>query len=1014
MLVLFALSIAISVRMVPKNLSGINDQIARSEYSYVKQQITSTIQQQNPGLPAAYLQSQIDSAYQATINNATYQNQIDSAIAQGIKQQKSLFVNPSTGRPFMPDIDPYFWLYYADNLVSKGHIGDSVRNGVQWDNRELAPNGRPVTGADFHPYLIAGLYKVMHAFNHGITVMLAQEWYPVIFFALIVILTFLIGASITNAWGGFFAATVLALIPGALNRTVWGRGDTDALVIFFPLLTLYLFMEAFTVKDLWAKLTFASLAGLVAGFFAWAWSGWWYVPMFAFATIGLYLAYRMVRYAIERSLWKKWPWVVPLIFIAALAALIGFVWIGSVRDFNVATQIIGFPVAGLAGLVVLAGIGLYLLGRVSKNEALRKGGLKENYEFWNQAGVWQPVSFTAAFGVITVLSLLVFRHTLSLLTSFLGVFSFGQIKAPTNGATFFPNVYTTVAELNPAKNLQQVFSNLVGNVTYHVGSVQGVLSILVLAGAATLLFFMASRMFDSKPIRAWLSVLGGGLLGVVAIVGLFKGTIGVGTILLALAIVGVIAAIVGKQDEDGFDVRYGILLLVWVAATTYATLLGVRFVLLLAPAFAIAVGAGAGYLAGLASDAFPNEARWRWGATIGMIALLSVLVFAMPGTVAKPNGNPTLGTVGLYSQAHTLAGQDLPLMDTTWYALLHHINQTTPNDTIITSWWDFGHIFKYYAHRPVTFDGATQNTQVAHWVGKLLLTRSEKQSIGILRMLDCSDDSGFNRINSNITHDQFETLHIIDNITTMNKSQATTYLQGRGYSASDIDYILQQTHCTPPQGLLIASGDMVGKAGVWGHFGAWDFRRADVYDKISNEGLERTAAIKLIEQQLNQTYTQAFDTYDTIHSSSYQSADQWIAPYPSILGTAPCTGSADNLTCTVNLQSGTVPVHVNATAQQATIATQNGTIPAPFGMMVNGTFVTHDLNSPITLGFALLTGNNQIVVSSPQDVGSIFERLYYYGGQGLPCYTTFMKQNWPRGGMINTYSANWTCADQLS
>lgn len=1016
-LVLIALCVSYSIRMVPKNLSGLQDQVASTVYSNIKAQIANSIQQQNPGLPQSFIQGQIDSAFTSYVNNASNKRLINQVIQQGTKQEKTQFIDPATGRPFMPDIDPYFWLYYADNIVATGHPGDSVHHGVQWDNLQLAPNGRAVTPQDFITYLIAGLYTVMHPFNHNMTTMLAQEWYPVIVFTLIVILTFLIASSITNKWGGFFAAVAISLIPGALSRTLFGRGDTDALVIFFPLLALYLFMEAFTVKDLWAKLTFASLAGFVTGFFAWAWSGWWYIAAFVLATIGIYGLYRMARYAVEQGLLTRWPWLAPSVIGIVIAALVAFVWIGAVHDFSVAVKYVGFALAGLGGIVLVIGIGLYVLSRLRKGAAPTEGWRSINYRFWDQPGVWQPIAFTAAFSVIAMLAVLLFMGSINPVLGLFRVFSFGKIKAPTLGPTFFPNVYTTVAELNPAQNLQQVYSNLVGVVTYPLASVQGILGLLLLFGSAAIVFYIAWKIMEEKPIRGWLATLGGGLLTVTGLLALFHGgNLSVGTIMLSLGLIGIVAALVGKQDADGFDVRYGILLLVWVAATTYATLLGIRFVLLLAPAFAIATGAGAGYLVGLARDAFPQDARKRWASRLGLLVMLCLVVFFMPGISANPDGTNSFHVLGLYEQAHVLAGQDLPLMDATWYALLTQIRNTTPPNTIITSWWDFGHIFKYFAHRPVTFDGTTQNTQAAHWVGKLLLTRSQKESIGILRMLDCSGGEGFNRIDNNITHDQFETLHILDNLTTMNQSQAEAYLTGRGYNESDIAYILAQTHCTPPEGLLIASGDMVGKAGVWGHFGAWDFRRADVYDKISNEGLDRTSGIKLIEQQLNETYTQAFDTYDTIHSSDYSQADQWIAGYPGFLGISSCTGPADNLTCDVSLQQGTVVVTINATEQRAFVHVPNGngTQPVPFGMLVNGTFVTHDLSSPVTLGFALLPGNSQVIVSSPEDVGSIFELLYYYNGSGLPCYDTFKQQPWPQGGHINTYSANWTCADKLS
>jgi asparagine N-glycosylation enzyme membrane subunit Stt3 len=66
---------------------------------------------------------------------------------------------------------------------------------------------------------------------------------------------------------------------------------------------------------------------------------------------------------------------------------------------------------------------------------------------------------------------------------------------------------------------------------------------------------------------------------------------------------------------------------------------------------------------------------------------------------------------------------------------LQWIGNNTSNNTVITSWWDFGHLFTYEANRPVTFDGSSQNSPRAYWVGKALLTSNETLSVGILRML---------------------------------------------------------------------------------------------------------------------------------------------------------------------------------------------------------------------------------------------------------------------------------------
>jgi len=73
------------------------------------------------------------------------------------------------------------------------------------------------------------------------------------------------------------------------------------------------------------------------------------------------------------------------------------------------------------------------------------------------------------------------------------------------------------------------------------------------------------------------------------------------------------------------------------------------------------------------------------------------------------------------TQAKAIGDGSLPNFDDGWYAGMEKIKNETSQDAIITSWWDFGHFFATVGDRGVTFDGGSQTTPQAHWVGKLLL-----------------------------------------------------------------------------------------------------------------------------------------------------------------------------------------------------------------------------------------------------------------------------------------------------
>ena len=77
------------------------------------------------------------------------------------------------------------------------------------------------------------------------------------------------------------------------------------------------------------------------------------------------------------------------------------------------------------------------------------------------------------------------------------------------------------------------------------------------------------------------------------------------------------------------------------------------------------------------------------------------------------------------ASAYGISSTVVPGTDDSMVSSLQWIENNTANNTVITSWWDFGHLFTYEANRPVTFDGSSQNSPRAYWVGKALLTSNE-------------------------------------------------------------------------------------------------------------------------------------------------------------------------------------------------------------------------------------------------------------------------------------------------
>lgn len=247
---------------------------------------------------------------------------------------------------------------------------------------------------------------------------------------------------------------------------------------------------------------------------------------------------------------------------------------------------------------------------------------------------------------------------------------------------------------------------------------------------------------------------------------------------------------------------YIVLFTVWILFTAYTVTKGSRFI----EGFSISMGLAAGLSIGLVVPGIAKRIK-----DMRYCALVSLIIVAV---VAAPS---------LYF-AYGISNSVVPGTDDSMYSSLENIKGTTAPNTVIMSWWDFGHLFATVADRPVTFDGGTQTTPRAYWIGKALLTNNEDLSAGILRMLATSGDQGILTV-ENYTKNTGKSVEILEKILPANKQNAQSILLNEyKMTPEQAQNIIQYTHPdnqTPH--LFVTSSDMLGKAAWWSYFGSWDF-----------------------------------------------------------------------------------------------------------------------------------------------------------------------------------------------
>jgi dolichyl-diphosphooligosaccharide--protein glycosyltransferase len=793
LLLLIPILLTIFIRLEPQNLTATDNWAQSSVQNYYKSNIAQQINAQYPNLPTTQKQKLIDEQYLQF--QKTNKDQIKEQVTQTSIYFKSGFQYQDNGttHAFLGDLDSYFYLRQAENVADHGNVCDQVVDGKCIDSLMIATETRPAVPS-MHPHATVVLYNFLHIFNSKINLMDAAFLLPTVVAIIAVISAFFLARKLMNNVAGFFAAMFIAVSPLLISRTL--GSDTDIWNIMFPILIMWIFIEAFEAKTLLKKIILTATTSILFSAFCFAWSGWWYI--FDFIIIGLiaYVGFELIKHYIKHKRIEKT--IIPILKDNGilLASLIVFTAIFTTLFVSFEM----FKFAFTAPLELSGGL------KVAATQELW-GNILTTVAELNEAGIGTIISQTA-FGINILFSI-----------AMLGI------------------IFTLVKRQPDSKEYM-----------------------LIIFSAIVYLFLISTKALNMNPLL-YLALLS--LPLVVAIIMLFL------------------------EKESKVDVKAAFILMIWFVGMIFASIKGVRFILLITPVFSIAIGIAIGYIYQYLTRIMQNS--------IKMNEILSkVLVFIVLALILITPIRAGIATGESY----------MPSMTTGWWDSLTKIKMESEPDAIITSWWDFGHWFKYVADRRVTFDGASQLPPLGHWIGKSLQTNNEAETIGIIRMVDCGSNRAFEIVNQKF-NDTEKSENIISAMIIMNKSEAKEYLTKLEYSDSQINKILDYSHCTPPEAYYITSEDMVGKAGVWAHFGTWNIDKAYIINNLKDKPLEE--AVQTMIERWNYTEDQATSIYYEIQTlTTDREMNDWIAPWPSYGSSSmiPCSVNKDVVYCNINVAIG--------------------------------------------------------------------------------------------------------------
>jgi len=383
---------------------------------------------------------------------------------------------------------------------------------------------------------------------------------------------------------------------------------------------------------------------------------------------------------------------------------------------------------------------------------------------------------------------------------------------------------------------------------------------------------------------------------------------------------------------------YIVLFGVWLAITAYAMTKGVRFIENFSLPITLTAGIFVGLLYYYVKDHVENLSYQK--------IIMGVVIIAV--------------AFAPVASAYAISNSVVPGTDDSMVNSLIYIKNNTPNNTVITSWWDYGHLFTEVADRAVTFDGSSQNSPRAYWVGKALLTDNETLSAGILRMLASSGDLAPQTLD-NYTKSSAKSADILNSILGLNKTDAINTMTSQyGLTQDQAQTIAQYTHPdNPTPHVLITSSDMVGKAQWWSYFGSWNF--------TSNNGTN----YEYLASQLNST---------TINNKTLYVGGNAVVAQAN--GTSYSAGIIDTNAIKTN-DTNTI-----VTQLSNELTTGNGSlIIEPHTLtIINSNNITQQVVSNSSKYSILLINQNNTLIGIAMNKeleNSMFTRLFFEGGAGL-------------------------------
>ena len=690
------------------------------------------------------------------------------------------YYTDSSGLPYFSEMDSYYNLRLTEDYVDHGYVGDEQINGSEWDMHRLAPDGMEVNYELAIVQVTAFLHDFANKYFGTYSVKEVAFWTGAIISTFAVIPAYIFARRLTNDYGAIVATVIIVLAPNYFAHTFPGFFDTDMFYYIWALLFIFFFVESIRAKNIIYKVLFAILSIVAVGLFSQSWTGYiFYVGLMALFSVVYLIAcyYFNVGEDNQGEYPNKLQWFIRQIDLKSIIILgvVGFIGLAIFKGLDGVTGIFGslFSLFSLqSSSRVVGGFPNVLVSVAEMQIPSMLGGGMNSMFLANTNGAINGI------GGIAIL----FAGLAVLYTFVSNAWKLRSVKSKSTNTNAKPHKSKRTSSSKKLDDSYRVKFNI-GN--FHFGDSDEIFSdkrLIILYASLFLVWVIGTALAVTRGSRFITTlVLPFGLLA-----GIFVGF--------------AIDYIKNKLTDD----RWLLVIICFAAFLIAVPLTTINMVWGIA-VFAIFVAAGA-----LTTYVLNSNSASTKNVPIKKYIAIVAIVFALI--------TPTV--CGAYQTSETVVpGTSDPM----WNAM-QWINETQPEDTVITSWWDFGYLFEIAADKQVTFDGGSQSGERAFWLGKAMTTDDLQLSAAIFRMLDTTGDKAVEGL-TNITNDTGKSTDILIDILPKSASDAQkTLVDKYNLSSSQAKEIVNYTHPDNPRPVIfVASSDMLQKAGWWTYFGGWDF-----------------------------------------------------------------------------------------------------------------------------------------------------------------------------------------------